>query len=151
MLTVTKLSADTQEFLNFLLSGNRSRSQLTSIIIGKALADVQALPSTPVDDIADFYRLNVYIGLQSKISDLNELSVIDVDAVIDYTARFYTTRYFAAYPKKTIFCPSQETAILDFLGVSFALDQSSMELIKSAPLEVTKLYNGFVKFFNEVA
>ena len=151
MLTITKLSAETQEFLNFILSGNRSRSQLASIVIGKALADAQALPSAPVDDIADFYRLNVFIGLQSKVSDLNELSVIDVDSVLDYTARFYTTRYFAAYPKKTIFCPSQETAILDFMGTSYALDQSSMELIKAAPLEVTKLYNGFVKFFDEAS
>lgn len=151
MLTITKLSAETQEFLNFITSGNRSRSQLTSLVIGKALASSLNLPSAPVDDIADFYRLNIFIGLQSKVSGLNELSVIDVDAVLDYTARFYTTRYFAAYPKKTIFCPSQETAVLDFLGASYALDQNSMELVKSAPLEVTKLYNGFVKFFDEAA
>lgn len=151
MLNITKLSAETQEFLNFITSGNRSRSQLTSLVIGKALASSLNLPSAPVDDIADFYRLNIFIGLQSKVSGLNELSVIDVDAVLDYTARFYTTRYFAAYPKKTIFCPSQETAVLDFLGASYALDQNSMELVKSAPLEVTKLYNGFVKFFDEAA
>lgn len=151
MLNITKLSAETQEFLNFITSGNRSRSQLTSLVIGKALASSLNLPSAPVDDIADFYRLNIFIGLQSKVSGLNELSVIDVDTVLDYTARFYTTRYFAAYPKKTIFCPSQETAVLDFLGASYALDQNSMELVKSAPLEVTKLYNGFVKFFDEAA
>lgn len=151
MLNITKLSAETQEFLNFITSGNRSRSQLTSLVIGKALASSLNLPSAPVDDIADFYRVNIFIGLQSKVSGLNELSVIDVDAVLDYTARFYTTRYFAAYPKKTIFCPSQETAVLDFLGASYALDQNSMELVKSAPLEVTKLYNGFVKFFDEAA
>lgn len=151
MLNITKLSAETQEFLNFITSGNRSRSQLTSLVIGKALASSLNLPSAPVDDIADFYRVNIFIGLQSKVSGLNELSVIDVDAVLDYTARFYTTRYFSAYPKKTIFCPSQETAVLDFLGVSYALDQNSMELVKSAPLEVTKLYNGFVKFFDEAA
>jgi hypothetical protein len=151
MLTITKLSAETQEFLNFIISGNRSRSQLASIVIGKALASTLNLPATPVDDIAEFYRLNVFIGLQTKVSDLNELSVIDVDAVLDYTARFYTTRYFAAYPKKTIFCPSQETAVLDFLGASYSLDQASMELIKASPLEVTKLYNGFVQFFDEAA
>lgn len=151
MLTITKLSAETQEFLNFIISGNRSRSQLASIVIGKALASTLNLPSTPVDDIAEFYRLNIFIGLQTKVSDLNELSVIDVDAVLDYTARFYTTRYFAAYPKKTIFCPSQDTAVLDFLGASYSLDQASMELIKASPLEVTKLYNGFVQFFDEAA
>lgn len=151
MLTITKLSAETQDFLNFITSGSRSRSKLTSIVIAKALASSLNLPSAPVDDVAAFYRLNVLIGLQSKVSDLNELSVIDVDAVLDYTARFYTTRYYAAYPQPTIFCPSQETAILDFLGASYALDQTSMELIKSAPLEVTKLYNGFVKFFAEAA
>lgn len=150
MLAITKLSAETQEFLNFITSTNRCRLQLSSIVIGKALASTLNLPGSPVEDISSFYRMNMLINVQQKISELNELTIIDIDTVLDYVYKFYMTRYYAAYPPKTIFCPCADTAILSFLGASYALDQNSMELIKAVPLEVTKLYNGFVRFFDEV-
>lgn len=114
MLTITKLSAETQEFLNFITSSNKCRTQLASIVIGKALASILSLPPTPVEDISNFYRVNLLINVQSRVSDLNELSVLDIDSVLDYVNKFYITRYYAAYPPKTIFCPSKDTAILDF-------------------------------------
>lgn len=150
MLAITKLSADTQGFLNYVASGSRNRSLLTSIAIARALANTLSLPSAPVEDLRNFYRTTLLINIQEKISDLNELALIDCDAILDYTSRFYSFRYNAAYPAATIFCAKPETAVSDFLGASMVLDETTLELIKSAPVDLTRLTNGFILFFTEI-
>lgn len=150
MFAITKLSPETQEFLNYVASGSRNRSRLTSIAIGRALANTLNLPSCVVEDLQAFYRTNLLINVQSQVSDLNELSLIDVDTVLDYTYRFYAFRYEIAYPKRRMFCQKPETAVIDFLGANFALDEATMEMIAAAPVDVTKLYNSFVQFFQEL-
>lgn len=151
MFAITKLSPETQEFLNYIASGNRNRSRLTSIVIGRALANTLNLPSCAVEDLQAFYRTNVLIGVQSRVSELNELTLIDVDAVLDFTYRFFVFRYYAAYPKRTMFCHKPETAVSDFLGASFVLDEGTLAEIQAAPVDVTKLFNSFVQFFEELS
>lgn len=151
MYTISKLCPDTQQFLNYLSSGERTRARLTSIAIGKALSITMSLPSAPVENIQQFYKASVLIELNTKLSCLNELAVIDFETALDYAYRFYVVRYYAAYPKRTVFCNSKDTVLQDFLGASIALDQASAELLTTSPVELSKLHNGLVLFFEEIA
>lgn len=151
MYAISKLSTDSQRFVNFLASGDRSRSLLTSIAIGKALAKTVSLPTAEVDNLEQFYKSVVLIDLQTKLSTLNELAVVDVNTALDYTYRFYAVRYYSAFPKRTVFCPRNETALADFMGLSLALDPKATETISAQPMELTNLHNGFVQFFEEIA
>ena len=151
MLQVTKLSADTRTFLNGLASGGRSRNLMTSIALGRALANTLSMPSSPVEDLRSFYRTTLQLGVQEKVSDINELIVVDCDAVLDYTYRFYAFRYGAAYPSGKIFCNLQETIVSDFLGAGMVLDQASLDAIKAFPVQLTSVVNGFIQCFQELS
>lgn len=150
MKLFSTLSSDAQRFVSYLAYGDRTRTMLASIAIGKTLSNTASLPTGEVEDIEVFYKTTVLIGLQSKLSALNELVVVDCEAVLDYARRFYLTRYRTAFPSKKIFCCNSETAVEDFMGLTLSLDSLTIKLIRENPLDLTKLHNGLTDLFEKI-
>jgi hypothetical protein len=148
---VAKLSADTQKFVSTLATGDRSRSLVTTLAIAKALASELNLPSSRVESLEQIYRTTCQIVVEQKAAVLNELAAIDYRSVLDYVYRFYSTRYNIVFPRDSVYCCAPETAVEDFLGVSFALDKSAIDAIRSNPIELTRVHNECVKFFKEIS
>lgn len=143
MFAITKLTAASQSFLAELSATNASRSTVSSIALAKALTFCVNLPSTPVEDIDAFYRSHVEFDLQSKISSMNEIMLLDVKAVQDYCIKFFMLRYQTVHPKCHVFAFAKETAVEDFFGISRCFDATSIKVVKEEPGLLTQRVNKF--------
>ena len=150
MFTASKLSVGSQDFINFLSNGERPSLPVTSLAIAKVLANFAAMPSGEVEDPMLFFKTSSLIDIQSKLSILNELVMIDFNTVLEYTYKFFAIRYFALYPKKQLFCLRPESATEDLLGASHVLEGKVFEIVKENPLLLTKIHNGIVNFYDDV-
>lgn len=150
MYQLSNLCNDAQRFVSYLAYGDRTRSLLTSLAIGKTLANTANLPSAPIEDIESFYKASIQIPLRTRLSALNELVVIDCDTVLDYARRFYLVRYHTAFPSRKVYCMVPETALEDFMGLTLALAPEAVQAIKANPVELTKLHNSLTDLFEEL-
>jgi hypothetical protein len=145
------LSKENDEFLNNLSMGLRPRSFVTSIAIGKALADSCALPTSKVDDIQAVYRVSEAIRISNILSTINERAFIDFETILVYTLKFYEFRYMIAHPRGKVYCLNKETAVTDFFGLNQILDEEAIDMIKNNSLEITDTYNSMVCILAELA
>lgn len=154
MFSLSKLTGRQLELVNYLATANRSRKLSTSIAIGKAIADLALMPSGPLasDEFnpaspRDFFRTTNELNARNNLSLVNEVVVIDIESIINYTYSFYAARYNALYPTNAIYKMIPELAILDLLGVSKSIDTATVEEIKSNPVDIMRIYNGVKELF----
>jgi hypothetical protein len=154
MFSLSKLSGRQLELVNYLAAANRSRKLSTSIAIGKAIADLALLPSGPLQSDEfnpasprDFFRTTNEISARSNLSLINELVVIDIEAILNYTYSFYAARYNTLYPTSAIYKSIPELAILDLFSISKSIDTATMEEIKNNPVDIMRIYNGIKELF----
>lgn len=150
MYNILNFTKESQEFLNFIATSNRATSASISVAAAKALSGCISLPTSNVVDLDAHIRNNVNIPLQSKLSKLNEIALIDVKTIIDLAENFYKARYYAAFPPRTIYVRSKETALMDFFNIGMSVSIEVSETIQNASLEMSKLHNGFVQLFEEL-
>lgn len=104
---LVKLSADSQNFLNTVLSSGSNRSDIFELALGKALANELNLPSSKCEDIENYFNMNVKLFMLEKIDVLNEFCPICVDKVCEDAKRFYFIRYYNVYPNSYLFINNQ--------------------------------------------
>lgn len=151
MALITKLDSDCQQFVTFMSTGMRPRSVLASIATAKAIAARLMVPSSPVEDITNYYDISFQIEVTALVSRINEVFITDVDTVLDYARRFYFVRYFCVNPKGNVFCVNPETVVQDFFGLTIAVDARAIEAMKQNPVELTKIYNGTTKLLEQLS
>lgn len=150
MYNILTLSKEAQEFLNFIASSNRASSAAVSIAAAKALSSCISLPTSIITDLEAHIRNNVNIPLTAKLSKLNEIAIIDAKSIIDMAENFYKARYYAAFPARTIYVRTKESAVEDFFGIGMAVSMEIIETIQNNSIEMSKLHNGFVQLFEEL-
>lgn len=149
MYSISKLSSSSQSFLSYISVGGMARSLHASIAIAKALSIYTVLPSSKVDSIERHYTTMESIKIRTLLSALNELVPVDIDAILSYVPKFYMLRYTAMYPTRNIYCTKPDTAVEDMFGITYALDVTTLETIRHYCVDISKIYNGAVVFFDE--
>lgn len=138
---VGKLSSGQQDELSYLNANGRNKSYLTSIAVGRILANRLPLPSSMVENFEHFYRTTYQIEVTRNISKINEILLLDVETVQTYVLKFFKLRYVLMNPANNVYCVNPETALQDFLGISQQLDSVTVQEIKSSPKELMKINN----------
>lgn len=145
-----KLCASSMAFTTWLTNSGIGRNKLTSICIGKAIADNLQMSSSVIEDIDSFYRTTLKLDVMSLVSAINELTLIDTESVLNYAASFYAWRYRAAYSSRVIICTSQDTAIEDFFGINISIDAVSLGEIRRDPATAMRVYNSATLVIKEM-
>ena len=146
----------TRTWINYMSMANRGRDDACCLGIAKVLADYFPLPAGAVEDINAYFSANVQIPMTSKLSELNELLLIDNDTIVDLAKRLYVTRYNIAYPSRSILFltkPTPEsvgTVGLKFFGLDKAISPEIQSKIEKAPEELANTVNGFNRFLVEL-
>lgn len=78
------------------------RGTFIAVNMARALSMEAQLPSSPVESIQIFYGNSVYSMVTDFLSRFNELYVVDVKQVLDYTFKFYKLRYQMVYEPTAI-------------------------------------------------
>jgi hypothetical protein len=137
MFNITKLTAASQSFIREISSNGLSRSVMASIAISKVLADACSMPSAPVESIGSYFNTSNAIALGGLLSDVNELVLLDRDAVLAYVQAWYQYRYHAMYPAPVTIALRADHAIQDFFGISRSFDQASLDVIATSCIQIT--------------
>jgi hypothetical protein len=148
---ITKLSSTSSNFLGQISVSGKSRNIQTSIALGRVLADSLSLPSTPVDSITTLYNNQFRINIEQIISNINEICLLDVKQVLDFTLKFYTYRYNICNPDKVILAFNKDTAIEDFFKISKVFDNETIKVICENPIAITDLVNKFNIVIEEIS
>ncbi len=152
MYIAAKFSPATSTFVSYLVNNGISRSKRVSLLIGKALADRLQMPSSEVENISTYFEGTLAKSVRAVLGGINEVVIIDIEAVMQYTETFFKARYTLLNPKKKTFCTDPETIITDFFGITRVVSKETLIEIKSiAPEELTAIYNGVSALFDDVS
>lgn len=126
---LTKLSQQSQMYLGGIISNQTSRSKAISLVIARILASDLQLPEECAD-CGMFYNTQHRITVEQKLNRLNNLVILDVQTVLDYTKKFYQFRYESMYPSAHLLTVCKDTAILDFFKISKIFDCETLKVIQ---------------------
>lgn len=149
MFPITKLSARSQQLVTDISGNNKSRSLPVSIVLARLVAIGLPLPSAKVECINAFFNTQLSIEVQSKLSTLNELLLLDIDSIIDLVKKFYGFRYEQVYGQQHVLL-RPETAALDFFRVSKYFDEATLNAIGGQSTMITDLTTRFIDLLAEL-
>lgn len=150
MFQISNISSDAAKFILGLNSQGLSRAKPASVSLAKAIANSLSIPSGIVEDFKDFYNTNYRLKVLGLISTINEMTIVDVPAIEDYTVRFLEAKYNVAYARHQTLAMKKECAVEDFFGISKSIPCDIIEVIKADPANLTYMVNGFAEVINSL-
>lgn len=128
-------------FTTWLTNSGMGRNKLTSLSIGKAIADSLQISSTAVTDTRMFFMTTHKLAAMGTVSKINEITLVDTDMIMRYVEAFYIWRTKVAYSFNIALCGDPNTVIEDFFGLNVYLDKDSIAELKKDPINAMKVYN----------
>ena len=146
----TLLSKESNEFINDIFSTANSKTTEVSFSIAYAIANKLVLPTSKVDNIIDFYNQNSKYNVNSILSTINEIILLDLNTTNELIVSIYQLRYDTVFGTDNVIAMMGETAVEDLFGISKYISKDMIGVIKANPLLITKYVNKFFKVFNEL-
>lgn len=146
---LTKLSQQSQMYLGFIISNQVSRSKAISLVVARILASDLQLPEECAD-CGMFYNTQHRISVEHKLNRLNNLVILDVQTVLDYTKKFYQFRYESMYPSAHLLAVSKESAVLDFFKISKIFDCETIKVIEENYVTINEGNMRFKQIISEL-
>lgn len=150
MFAITRLSKNSQDFLATINQGNKSRSPAASVALARILTASICLPSAPVEDPVNYYRVQCQLEIEQIVNQLNELIVLDRATIADFCMKFYQYRYASVHPANHVFAFNKGTAIEDFFSISRSFDQATLNIIRDDPMAIAGYVNNFARMISEL-
>lgn len=82
-----------------LLPDVTQRAKVLAAAVGVALSRAAPLPSSPVDEPANYYNLQVLSSIKDAVGSMNENLVLDTKDSLEWTRNLWLVRYTAAHPQ----------------------------------------------------
>jgi len=83
---------------NRLITDVLARSNILAAAIGRAVANVQPLPSSPVESASGYFNTHALPQLRTIVSEWNENMTVNTAICTEYARIFWLLRYNAAHP-----------------------------------------------------
>lgn len=146
-----KISPLNAGFVNSNLTAGKSISILASVAVARALAYKLALPRDSKFDYRNYYKIESghYMAVTALLSRLNEITVIDFDSIQRFIEALYEFRCRTAFPRENICCLYESSALADFFDFGCSIPSDMMTVIKSSPVQLSTLTNGFNELFKD--
>lgn len=74
------------------------RNRLVSAALAEAISQQLTIPSTRVDNVMEFYELNLRRSVADVVSDINESVLMDASETMRMVELLYRFRYGCVYP-----------------------------------------------------
>ena len=111
-------SKDVQDHILYFTNEGRGKAVVSTVAIGRAIANRLSMPSGEVENIDNYFRAFLEIDTLRQVSRLNEMFLVEVQEVMEFVAKFYKLRYAVLFPRKNVYCTNSVTALQDFIGIS---------------------------------
>lgn len=137
------------ETIGKLVKAPADQGRIVAIAAAFAAAAQGHLPSSPVENVAGYYALQVFPMVAEKLSEVNESVVFGAKSALDYTQIFWQMRYYAAFPGK--FADVFEFRLAASLDSSAAKMMDVMALLCGGQLLLSEEMSLFMnKYKNEI-
>lgn len=150
MYNIVKLSSESQSFLSQIVSSGRSRTAVAAIALARMLASSFTMPSAPVEDIEQEYRMNAAIRTMKVVSIINEMAPVDTDLVTSLARAFYSYRYANAHPTCHVFSFREGQYLQDFFEVSRHFSPEILKVIECEGADLAFYANGFRAMISDI-
>ena len=128
-LLLAKLDTECAQFVAELVNQGNQKSKLVSLALAKALSATLPVPTECSEHPDLDFSRQFKPMLTQKIVLVNELFLVDIDETIKLTKQFYMYRHNCMYCCDPIPYLHQDTAVLDFFGISKVFSPDTLTVI----------------------
>lgn len=136
-------------FINGLVAKGNAKSLAVSIALARTYADKLDMPSVTISQTGapEFFSMNMRMDAENFFAKVNEIILIDRQAVIELTMKFYSYRVacFSGTIIPIRIRPSK--GLIDFFGLDRYLDTQVLETIQASSDEMVELMYGFRELY----
>lgn len=131
------------------ISNGRDRNRVLAIAAGMAASRSLSIPSAPVENVQQYYNLQILPAAQSLVEETNENLVMEYEEAMDYTLTFWRLRYIAAHPNVRLDMPSAYGFFDTVLGVNLYVDQDTHQFVNTYKKEIFQLRDALVEVYDQ--
>lgn len=150
MYNASKLSSETKNFLQNIQLTSKGNQEIIMMALSKAVANELVLPSSPVENVSEFYLHTTYTNVRNTISHINELVVVDVNRAQELIKTFWLIRYNILFPRKRLFLSNAVKSESHFFGFSSLLSPADAIFIQENTMTLLPVCNGFSQMIDEI-
>lgn len=86
------------ELIGRVVKAPGDQGRIVAVAMAMAVVAKAPLPSSPVDNMADYYAMNVHQDAAKIISEINESVIFASHTALECVNTFWKLRYYAAHP-----------------------------------------------------
>lgn len=143
-----KLSANSSAFVSRLSQNGLSKSLSATLALGRIIGYGVAIPSARVDNINTYFFNMTYAEALALVNEINETVPINTEAVVEAAKKFYSYRYFTAYPDLNVL-PVQVNQLASYFKIDRFFSVEEIEAINTNLPLLAELNNGFCKLIED--
>ena len=112
-----KLSDDSRNFLNSVNSAFGKDKNALLLALSKAIANRLTLPTSPVNDIEEYYIMSNLESVRKLIGTINEICILDIDSTQQLIKDFWVMRYKVVHGSNYLLSANTTHGVLaSFMG-----------------------------------
>ena len=149
-LLLAKLDTECAQFVAELVNQGNQKSKLVSLALAKAISSQLPVPVEFLDHPDLDFSRQFKPMVSQKIVLVNELFLVDIDETIELTKQFYMYRHNCMYCCDPIPYLHQDTAVLDFFGISKVFSPDTIKVIAENNSKLTCYVNKFCNILEKL-
>ena len=149
-LLLAKLDTECAQFVAELVNQGNQKSKLVSLALAKALSTALPVPTECSDHPDVDFSRQFKPMLTQKIVLINELLLVDIDETIELAKQFYVYRHNCVFCCDPIPYLHQDTAVLDFFGISKVFSPDTLTVIAEHNSKLTCYVSKFCNILDKL-
>lgn len=146
-----KLSDDSRNFLNSVNSAFGKDKNALLLALSKAIANRLTLPTSPVNDIEEYYIMSNLESVRKLIGTINEICILDIDSTQQLIKDFWVMRYKVVHGSNYLLSANTTHGVLaSFMGFADAAGTVVVDTVANSGNAILNYLYNFNKVISEL-
>ena len=146
-----KLSDDSRNFLNSVNSAFGKDKNALLLALSKAIANRLTLPTSPVNDIEEYYIMSNLESVRKLIGTINEICILDIDSTQQLIKDFWVMRYKVVHSSNYLLSANTTHGVLaSFMGFADAAGTVVVDTVANSGNAILNYLYNFNKVISEL-
>lgn len=146
-----KLSDDSRNFLSSVNSAFGKDKNALLLALSKAIANRLTLPTSPVNDIEEYYIMSNLEAVRKLIGTINEICILDIDSTQQLIKDFWVMRYKVVHGSNYLISANTTHGVLaSFMGFADAAGTVVVDTVANSGSAILNYLYNFNKVISEL-
>jgi len=147
---ILSLNSDSNKFLVDIGSTGKSKTKAVTLGLARAIAYSLTLPPAEVSDIHEFYKTEMNMDVIRTVGRINEVCLLDIQAVMKEVEAFFIFRYQSAFDNGLFHAEcGVGKGIRDIFKLYNVFSEDTLTYMKDASAEISVINNNFSKIISQ--